>query len=356
MLRQLIGLPLADRLIAISDEEAARNVRNAMMRASDADGRELAMVGAEIGFASGEPGSTEAAFAAIAAGNDGLSARALKRSIELRLDRGEPVGEKLIETAAALAFEHQSDPLGPQFLHLEIVARSADGDFHGAFESFRRWREEAPEADKTQTAREIVTRLTERADDRTFLSGYFGQQELIEDAGTDGPLRIGLARRLNDLGFGQEAKAVLAGVAVLSVDDRLELARAALLLFEPQAALEALGTVEGERADGLRIDALGMLGRHDRGDSTLSGIGEIDRANASAVLADKGDAAERGGIAAPGTSQGATVARNGGPPGVGNPASLAASRSVLEGSAALRMRLDALLGAREGAAQSAKTN
>jgi hypothetical protein len=350
-LRLLLGQRLADRLLALGAREEARLVRAAMARLAGEGDRSVAMIGAEIALAAGQEEEALELLEPVADRNDALSLRTVQLTLERQLAQGGPVAPGLIETAAALAFEHRKGPQGPLFSRLEILARATNGDFAGALATYDRWPGEAPDAERSAAGLGLARLFAGRADDTTFLNGFFGHPTLFDAARADEELTFDLAERLLALGFAAEVRALVDGPAADGARGRVALARAALQLFEPGAALTRLGATGGAEAERLRGDALAMLGRHGDAAEAYAQAGASDEAARAALRAGDWGRAAAGSDAIRDIVAMPAAPRQDDPHA--SPLSLADSRSALEASAALRQGLTALLGPADDAAEAA---
>jgi tetratricopeptide (TPR) repeat protein len=277
-LRLLLGERLAEQFLAAGNGAAARAVLNATARAGPSARREVAALAARIGIEGDSPEQAEGALLRIATSNDPLSRQALAQVLASRLARNEAIEPALIEAAAALAFEHRSDPQGAEFAHMEILARARSGALEQAFAAYERWQQHDPAVDKAATLEGLLTALAEVADDWSFARLLLAFQKNPDMQGISGVVRLKLAGRLNDLGFAREAEVLLAGVADDPVATAIEKARAAIARFEPALALRVLEGVEGAAADGLVARASSMLGRHETARAALLRAGDMDAA------------------------------------------------------------------------------
>ncbi len=346
-LRALLGQRISNRLIEIGAFDAANSVRNAVARRAVDDDRVVGMLDAGIDLENGKADKAERALDRLSESNDLLSTDAVLLAIRSRLDRGEAVDPKQVETVAALAFEHRNSPDGATFAHLEIIARAATGDFVGAFDSYERWKKDAPDVEREDTALRLFDLLAAKAPDREFLNSYFARRHLLPDAGPDLALRLDLAGRLASLGFAEDVRDVLAGDAAHTERGRMQLARAALDLFEPQDALAQLGTLKAADAQVLRAEAYSMLDDHLAAADSLELAGATEAAAEAAwaggdwARAAKGTEALKAAVTGLGLAQGE-------PAEASDPhTTLAGSKAALGESAALRQTLGELLGAPE---------
>ena len=357
-LRLLLGPRVSERLIKIGAATAASAVRNAAARGVPSENRVVGLMDAEIALENGKSEVGEAALDHLADGNSALSSRAVLLAVRSRLARGEPIGARQAETLAALAFEHRASPDGRIFAHLEIMARAASGNFAEAFDSYARWKKAAPDVGRTETARQLFDLLAAKATDRDFLSNYFSRRALLPDAGNDPSLQLHLADRLAALGFAEETRGVLGPDAARTDRGRIDLARAALALFEAEGALRDLDGLEGSEVLAVRAEAETLLGDHRAAANALAQIGAGEAAGQAAwsggdfARALQGPEPLRKAVAELGLDK-ATV----GPP-PSPPVTLEASKTILQDSAELRATLESLFGPADPAvspAQQTKT-
>ncbi|MGB7268908.1 MAG: hypothetical protein WBC90_05245 [Albidovulum sp.] len=344
-LRQLLGGRISRRLMAIGASDSATAVRNAMARGPESHGRVVGMINAELDLDQGKVTKAEAALDGLSEGNDALSYKAVMIAVQSRLERGEAIAPKQIESVAALAFEHRNGPDGPVFAHLEVIARAASGDFPGAFNSYAIWKRQSPDIDRRETSRDLFMRLAAAASDADFLDLYFGSPQIVAEAGPDPRLDLALARRLSSLGFAAEVRTIMAGEAGETDAGQMLLAKAAVDLFEPEAALSRLATLTGDEAETLRARAYSMLQDHNAAAAALRRAGADEAAGDAAWAA--GDWAQAGQARAP-LQQAVTdlrLTQDPQPSLTDGPASLERSKSALNDSAALRNTLAELLGA-----------
>ena len=343
-LRALLGQRISNRLIEIGAVDAANSVRNAVARQAVDDNRVVGMLDAGIDLENGKADKAERALDRLAESNDRLATDAVLLAIRSRLARGEAIDPKQVETVAALAFEHRNSPDGARFADLEIIARAATGDFAGAFASYERWKKHAPDVGREDTALRLFGLLAAKAPDREFLKSYFARRHLLADTGADLALRLDLGGRLASLGFAEDVRDVLAGEAAHTERGRLQLARAALDLFEPRDALAQLAPLKAADAQVLRAAAYAMLGDH------LAAADALELAGAPEAAAEAAWAGGDWARAAQGTEAlKAAVTGLGLAPGEPAEASdphttLAGSKAALDESAALRQTLVDLLG------------
>lgn len=277
-LRRLLGPGLVERLMSAGAAGAAQSVRNAIARVPDDGGRTLDLVEAQIDLGSGAPEAGEHRLDPLARSNGPLSPDALILAIQSRLQRGGAVDPDLAETAEALAFERQDGPDGPLLASLHILARASTGDFAKAFAAYRDWPGQPSGALRADTAARLFAMLAGKADDRTFLTLYFGHGDMLDASAPDLLLRLDLGDRLAGAGFPGALRHLLKGEAGYTERGRRLLARAALEEFQPAEALAQISGLAGPEAERLRAEALALQGDHASAAAAFSAIGDAERA------------------------------------------------------------------------------
>lgn len=274
-LRQLLGRRVSDRLIAMGASAAARAVRNAVARQAEATNRELGMIDAALALDEG--GQTGPDLDRLAVGNDDVALRAAMLSLQTRLTKGDPISPEQSEAIAALAFEHRRTKEGRALAALEIATRAATGDFDTAFLRYQEERDAQPDADLQRTLDDLFTTLAEQADAESFLRLFFEKAALGRSLGIEARLQV--ARRLSDLGFAEEVRELLGyGSAAATDEGALLLARAALDLSDPGAALGLMVGREGTAATAMRAEALAAQGDFSKAAQEFAAAGAPDRA------------------------------------------------------------------------------
>ena len=343
-LRHILARPLASRMSAIGAEDAARSVRNALARKIGTADREVGMLDAERALGEGRLPAAEAGLDRLAQGNDQIAAQAVLYGVTARLGQTKAPPAKLVEAAAALAFEKQGSPDGAAYAEAAILGQAALGNFDEAVATYRRWRDSQPKVDRAGVTAALLDLVIDRADDGRFLSIFFGEAEMVAALSPEAPVRLKLADRLAGLGFAQEARGVLGQDMGRSDAGLLLSAKVALALYQPQEAQAYLTGLEGADAMALRAEALTMAGDPRAAAPLLADLGQSDAAARTAWSG--GDFAvaaahsDRLKDAAAGLGLLSPQARKGAPG-----ATLSGSKALLEDSAAVRQVLEGLLAA-----------
>ena len=342
-LRHLLARQLANRMTEIGADDAARAIRNALARKVGAADRVVGMLDAERALDIGHLPSAAAKLDQLAVGNDQIAAQAVLLAVTARLKKGEAPPAKLVDAAAALAFEKQDSPDGAAYAQAALLGQAALGSFDEAVASYRRWRDAQPNSDRAAAAAALFEVVTDKADDARFLTDFFDGQDILAAVGPEAPVRLKVAARLADLGFGEEARQTLGAGMAQTDAGRLLSAKVALALYHPQEALANLQGLGGADADALRAAALAMAGDRWAAAPLFAALGNADAAASAAWsggdFAAAATQSERLKKAADGLGLLATPAQSEAPG-----TTLSGSKTLLEQSAGVRQALDSLLG------------
>lgn len=358
-LRRLLGPRLSNRFLAIGDEATARTIQGAVTRAAGDPGAEARVVDAKLDLTHDDTAAAETTLANVVAEDGAASPEALILLIETRIEQGMTVDKATVDTAAAMAFEHRGTPLGSQLARIEVLATAASGNFDGAFATLAVQTGVGPEATPTELDEDLFALLAGKADDATFLRHMFGAADRLVMADLSRGLRQGLAGRMVDLGFPDQARSVLAAAPVPKAADRMLLARIALADQDPGAALRDIEGMAAPEAELIRGEALSVLGYDAGASGAYVAAGQSakaasaswragDLATAGALGTDEQRAAIRAvapdlAAAAEPRSSDPAAATAAEPSGAEIPGPLARNRALLAESEATRASLEQLL-------------
>lgn len=361
-LRQLLGPRLTARMLALGASEDAFRLRDAVTRAPGADGDTVAMIAAQLATAAGAPQRAAASLALVIAQNGPHAPAALVQYVDAVMAQGLPADPGLIETAAALAFEHRLAPDGAVLARAHALAAASAGQFTRAFAAAAAMPD--PQLAAAATA-EIFAPLTASATDAVFVEQVFAQAAALARI-SDWPLQLRLAARLLDLGFTSEARRLLGPGANRFAEGRVLLARAALRERDGTAALAQLAGLADDEANRLRGAALALLGEHDAarrayalaatakiGDETsheatgtaaaATLAAEAWRAGDWPLVAEIGTAAQRGAVIGLGVAATPSEAATDTPEGTPPPGPLTQAKALLNQSRGAREAVAELL-------------
>lgn len=265
-LRQSLGAPLAERLLARGDADAARLIRDSMERAPHSDPADIAHLDAKAALHADLPEAAQV-HAETAVAEAGSDIAPLITLVEAHARRAEPMLPEAAATLQAVLGESAGRPDEAAIRRALALALALSGQTAEAF------------AAAGPAVPEDLWRLAgQLAPDDAFLA----QAVLAPDTGTpDFPLdlRAQIGRRLLDLGFADSAMLWLGGI----VDSdpgavRLLAAEAELARGDAQAALRHLADLDLPEADPLRAQAHLGLGAYEPARKALLASGEADRA------------------------------------------------------------------------------
>lgn len=245
-LRNQLGPRLAQRFLQAGDEESARAIRDAILRAGpeSLDGK-IAVLAAEISSKSGDPKAAEVQLRRIAdAGGEG-AIEALAGLVELRARRGLPVRAADVTALESAMSEWGGDSAG--LSAAVILGRAASGNPAGAFAML-------PGHDSLEP--ELWRLLADLGTDRQILELAVRPQNASPAAAAP-ETASRIADRLLHLGLAEPA-ARWAGA--LPAENTLLRARIALANARPAEAVALLAAQSDAEANSLRVTALRQLG------------------------------------------------------------------------------------------------
>ncbi|MCI5100786.1 tetratricopeptide repeat protein [Phaeobacter italicus] len=205
--------------------------------------------------------------------------RALIELIELSYDERKALSPDVPDLAASYEVESRDSELGADLREAIVTALALTGQYHDSFAQLDKVDRHDGDAARATAMIPLMTLLTERADDVTFL-----QYALVFAANGKAadvePVADLVAARLLDLGFAQQAQALLKKLAMEpgNTKRRLMLAKAALVQEKPHAALVELMGLSGSDADKLRAEALWQNGEYARAGEYLLEVEDKDAA------------------------------------------------------------------------------
>ncbi|MEP2717382.1 MAG: hypothetical protein ABJP42_12725, partial [Pseudophaeobacter sp.] len=169
------------------------------------------------------------------------------------------------ELVASYELENRDYELGATLRRAGIVSLALTGQFPQAFDELQQLTRKDGPAARVEAIAPLMTLMTERADDVTFLQYglvFAGQSTAAEAA----PVAEIMARRLLDLGFAEQAQSLLQKLALEpeNKDRRLMMAETALALGKPHNALVELMGLDGSDANRMRAEALWRNGEYAR--------------------------------------------------------------------------------------------
>lgn len=266
-LRQQLGPRLGRQFNALGDHDLAGAILRAIDRSTDSSGPAHDLAEAEIEDAQGNTEAAVARIETVVASDSDVSPEALIKLVDLHYAEGKALQPDMPELAASYAAEHRMGDMGPELRRVHAMSLAMTRRFDQAFEVLDMISDEEMARAALHPVLEL---LTESADDVTFLT--FALPVGQAGAGTlAAPLETSLAKRLLDLGFPEQAFAILeqGKSRNLSVADRLLRAEIALANELPhRAMIEVLNVSTPEAAD-IRARAMRANGDYETAGQVL---------------------------------------------------------------------------------------
>jgi hypothetical protein len=262
MLRQALGPDVAERFIAIGQPDAGEAIRNTLTRRASDDAPEIRLMEARLDIAQGAADLAQPKLEALTDEPGPVATDSLLLTIESRLDRNLPVERKLVETAAALAFERKGDEIGQRLRRAHVLGLASAGAVGEALQEYAIWEADRAIAPPADVAPALLAALARLPDDAEFADLYFGHDVAVLQASADSATRLALAGRLLQAGLSAEVPKVVPDAGKSTETGKILLAEAAIAEFDPVRALDTLAGQSGDTAAGLRVQALELLGDH----------------------------------------------------------------------------------------------
>jgi len=276
-LRRHLGPDLAMRFLNAGDGDTAIALRNAIGRAEGAHGAPFELLEAQISLAQGNDVKGSDELARLVEVNDPVAAEALVDLIDVKIDSGGAIPQRVIEIASSLAFEQQGTAAGEVLVGAEIRARIHAADFAGALSvlSAALKDEEISQEHAASLRAEVIEQLMMHATDAQFLR-YVVPGQYSDDLPPG--LRHRVGERLLTLGFNAEARAVVAPRnSENSAQDKVFLARALVADGDLEAALSLLSGLGDQSASLTRAAALAARGDHPEAAQIYSALDLSER-------------------------------------------------------------------------------
>ncbi len=340
-IRRHLGPVLAERLLDAGHDGLAASVRAAIERAGGAETSGLAVMQARFDRERGDADSAAARLDTVVAADDALSPRALIDLVELLVAQDRAVPARLVETAAAYAFERRGTGEGAELKRVELLALAQNGAHNAALDELARVTAGPGDAPAAMAALpEILSRMISDAHPADLARGVFAHRDLLTAEIVPPAQRRDLARRLMQAGLAETALALLKDSPdPPDPEDRLLRAEIHLALDNPEAALSALNRLAGARTEAVRSRALARLGRHDTALAAAEQAADAADLSAFAWRAGRWDQVAEIGTAEQREAVSLVLDAAPAPAGPG----LATSRALLDESAETRRALRALL-------------
>lgn len=262
-LRVLLGPLLVGKFSKSGDIQSMDIVSRTAARALNRSDPALDLAQANANMQHGDPIAAVDQMAAIAQSGTEYSPQALIDLVIAQTEADQTVSPDIPDLIAAYELEHRKSDLGPALQQAHILSLAITGRFSEAFKNYYEQSSDDSNSSKDYTLTQILTILTKRADDITFLRYTLFQ---IEQTKSNFPVELQnlLAARLIEQGFSSQASIVLAGQeGQESGDRRLMNAQIAITENLPRRALVELFGASGAQADGIRAQAFLDIGEYE---------------------------------------------------------------------------------------------
>jgi hypothetical protein len=260
-LRKLVGPRLIERFVSMQDDAAARNLRDAVLRASGQMPADLSVAEARIALAQGDPSKAEAHLEGAVTGVSFSSAQALISLVDARIAQDLPVEVQTVGSLSAMLDEMRGTEIEPEIRSALIRAEAAAGNFETAF---------AKLVDSPTQAPKVWRALAKLGPDSTLLEYTVPTPNPFPN-NLDTVTVNGIAERLLGLGL---PKSALEWIENSSEPDQLRAAQAHLALRDGQSALAILEQMTTEPALILKAQAQRLLGDAAAAAETLAQAGQ----------------------------------------------------------------------------------
>lgn len=284
-MRTQLGPRLATRLAEEGLPDAARNVLSRLERATGDVSEEMIFSEAQIERLDGSHDNAHQLLNAIAAKPGPNAAEAMAQAIELATENRERVNGNLADLSGAYSTEMRDTEQGPDLWLAHLRALTANGQYDASFSQLF-GEPDYPESVRAKATTDLLTLLTEQAQDTAFLKHSLAQTEGYEGLASPKSALL-VARRLLDLGLPAPAQRWLdfEGIDRRNSDVRLLKARALLAQAEPEQAEISLIGLDGDEVLSLRADARRMMGDYSYAAEAYTTLGNSESARSSAWLA-----------------------------------------------------------------------
>lgn len=263
--RRHLGPTLVNRFLASGDEEMAHALKSAILRVADAEDSRIVLMEADFPRDRDAIRRTERKLEDIVRSNQVLSAEALRKLMETKLEHGDMISDELIEMSAALASERGATETGKVLLGLNIQALASRGRLASALREWRRYSSHSSVSRKE--ADELLERLldfaTKEESSQKFLIFIFGAKQHLLQVEAAGAAFEAAAARLIELGFPDLGSDFLEMVQDDKGQQEMLKARAAIAMDLPEVAMDLLAEARSRDALLLKAKAAESLSNFD---------------------------------------------------------------------------------------------
>ena len=287
-LRNFIAPELSRRLLAYGNEDGAAAALRSLERGPEALSPNANLAKADLEMSQGNTEKAQDRLSEVVASNAEQSAEALIKFVDSHLAEDAEIDEEVATLVEAYAIEMRNDPIGEDLRRTHVLALGKSGQFSEAFEALSRVRARNIEMTEDILRSSVLDLLVRSASDVEFLDHSFAQMTIAPDTILPST-RFGLAERLAELGFHEQAEIILnAGPRFPnSAKTALLMAEISLALERPQEALAHLFGETSEAATLLRARAEKLSGDYSEAFSIYASLGDESNSGQAAWLSDE---------------------------------------------------------------------
>ncbi len=278
-LRRFLGPKLAQKFLEIGDVDTARALRNAIARAPGAPGPEFQLLDARLDRERGHNERAEQTLKAIVSENSEVAVEAVIELLETKLQQHEEASVDLLISAESFVQEQKTTRIGADLLRLIALAYAQSGNLSAALEKLREI-EEVGFLDKSSEGKiweGVLESAVSTATDEAFLRFIFSTRNDIKNQRVPRILLRKVVGRILDIGLPELAKDLLDAPVSPTADDRILLARAAIIEGNPKTAVTLLKHVSGKEATILRASAFELMKNYTDAAEEFASVAAVDR-------------------------------------------------------------------------------
>jgi hypothetical protein len=268
-LRAQLGKSLAEKFLALDDQDAVRTIRDAMERTPNIDAAAVALLDAERELQQGNADAAQT-HAEEVVSLEGNGAEGLVALVEAHFQKHAPIGPEVAEALRSGRGEASGTEMAIEVERAIVLSLALSGQVDAAFQH------EGAEGDTLVDLWDVVQSL---ADDDDFL------RHAVLPAGASAPnvasdLSLQVSRRLLSLGFPDAAMTWIGSVRPDDAfDRRLVAAEAALDLGDARLSVDLLAGLARPEADEIRAQALLQIGDLAAAEHALAASGQTEAAS-----------------------------------------------------------------------------
>ncbi len=278
-LRVHLGPKISTLFSKLGEKHMAEATLRSVERAGVDDVPEINLAEAALAELDGDTDTVVEELAEEVAERSENTPKALIDLINLHYEERRALSPDVPELVGSYELENRDTDLGPELRLAEVVSLALEGRFEEAFGELERLEKQDGPVAKAKAFEPLMTLLTERASDVSFLHyGLTFSEEATQAEAA--PVVDLMARRMLDLGFANHARTLLQKDALKEPtrERRLMLAEAAVSLSEPEKALAALEGLDSSMANTLRARAFWLDGNFNQASEVLLEEDQTDEA------------------------------------------------------------------------------